>query len=231
MKEKLRFVFLMAISLTLITIALTWPDVATYADASESRSSEACDDCNILEERRSNGSQTVVWERGDQRSIFTEHNIEDWEDLVAYKEEARQRHAWASTGKQFFAAITFTSPLTSEEVEDLLKNVEVVRLRYISNPWGGGETIYPPDLERLTHLEQSVGESQSELNGIEDFVLVEGFVAAKVYLHANEIQELTNDERVFLVDIGAVDLAQKYGDATVWVDDVYYEYEKYGDDS
>ena len=44
---------------------------------------------------------------------------------------------------------------------------------------------------------------------------------------AAALQSLQNDARVFLVDVGAVELLDQYPEASITVDDISYRYNKY----
>lgn len=182
------------------------------------------DQRKILEQLESDVEHTVAFEARGKIIILTEPQIESEQDLLVYKSNAMRRLASLSSTSAQAAAVTFTSPLAIEEVESILGEVEIHRLRFVSKPFGGGKVSYPPATE---NMEPSVAQYMEEHNGANDFRLVDGYVAAEIRGTTASLQSLQKSEYVFLVDVGAVELREKYPEATIRVDDVYYRYNKY----
>ncbi len=185
------------------------------------------DQIKVLEQLESDVEHTAVFERSGQVVILTESQIESEEDLLAYKSNAMRRFASLSPTDTQIAAVTFISPLAIEEVESILGKVEIRRLRFVSKPFGGGKLSYPPAAE---NMELSIAEHMKEHHGVNDFRLVDGYVAAEIQGTTTSLQSLQESEHVFLVDVGAVELREKYKEATIMVGDVYYRYNNFIDE-
>lgn len=97
----------------------------------------------------------------------------------------------------------------------------------MSAPFGGGQLSYPPVKENLESLETSIQANAAQIKKLTDFKLIEGYVAAEVYGTPAILKAINRHEQVFVVDVGAVNLAQKYANAFVKVEDIYYQYNKY----
>jgi hypothetical protein len=205
----------------IVTILMLWT-MALPAGATDPGVN--CDQCKVLQSLQAKGENTVAFEKEGQVVILTEPRVESKNDLLAYKQNAIHRLASLSASSRHAAAVTFTGPLSLQEVEKALSEVEVQRLRYVSEPSGGGKTSYPPT---TADMEQSIAAYMKEQNGSQDFRLVAGYVAAEVYGIGADLRSLQENEFVFLVDVGAVELLDKYPGAIMMVDDVYYRYKKY----
>ncbi len=188
-----------------------------------------CDECEILEFLDLGFEHTSVLRKRGRLMVVTEPRINSPQDLTAYKGNSRLRlmSLPPSAGTERKAAVTFTAPLTLNEVEDLLSNVTIHRLRYVSHPRGGGKVSYPLPTDNVQHLETAITEDMREREGIRDFRLIDGFVAAEVQGHVVGLQSLQNDARVFLVDVGAVEFLDQYPGASIRVDDISYRYNKF----
>ncbi len=194
------------------------------AKGSAVNTTENCAQCNVLKQIESDVEQTVVFEKRGKIVILTEPRIENMEDLLAYKSQAMHRLNSLPPESFQTASVTFIGPLTIEEVEKILDGVDIRRLRFVSKPFGGGELSYPPV---TGNMEQSVTKYMIEHNGIDDFRLIEGYVAAEIQGATAVLQSIQKKAHVFLVDVGAIEMHKEYREATIMVDDIYYRYEKY----
>ncbi|MGH9856397.1 MAG: hypothetical protein ACRD4B_01005 [Acidobacteriota bacterium] len=185
-----------------------------------------CAKCRVLKEKETDVERVTVFERNDAVIAMIEPKIESKEDLLAYKANAMSRLALGSSSSTRFAAVTFTSLLTIKEMEDLLKDTVILRLRYVSRPFGGGEMSYPSPPENIERLERSIragGRTPSS------FQLVDGYVAADIQGTLSNLRALQHDERSFLVDVGPVEALLDHQEGKIFVRDVYYRYNKYSD--
>ena len=66
-------------------------------------------------------------------------------------------------------------------------------------------------------------------NNIENFRLIKGVIALCVFDDVEKISELNREEEIYLVDVGPIDIAEKYrGDkeAIIRLSDIFYFLEK-----
>jgi hypothetical protein len=82
------------------------------------------------------------------------------------------------------------------------------------------------DGEQLSHLQETIAEKEKVLNGIGDFSLVDGITSFVGGVHRENVISLYDDARVFIADIGPIELYR--GDVTyAFWDDVSDSVQKY----
>lgn len=150
--------------------------------------------------------------------IGVEPKTETREDLVSYRKKCIRRFKYyidsGHAGERVSAGITFAKPLAEEEVVEIANSsgFSIGSLSYISTD-GGGVTPYPINHERMAAMEGRLAEFESTYNNITDFVLIVGFVSARVLLEPNS--KLLENNNLYLVDIGPVEFLEAYPDAII----------------
>ncbi len=93
---------------------------------------------------------------------------------------------------------------------------------------GKGQLHYETmaDGEQLSRLEQGLAAKEKELNSIADYELVKGITNFVGGIHRDEVIKMFDDPRVFLADIGPIDLYQGEVQYAYW-DDVSELVQKY----
>jgi hypothetical protein len=94
----------------------------------------------------------------------------------------------------------------------LVKNEDklIVNTVRFHSTTGKGQLSYETmsDAEQLVALEQQLAAKEEELNGITEYQLVSGIVSLLGGIHRDDVMTLNDDPRVFLADIGPIDLYQ-----------------------
>ncbi len=93
---------------------------------------------------------------------------------------------------------------------------------------GRGQLHYETmaDGEQLSRLQETIAEKEKALNGIDDFSLVDGITSFVGGVHRENVISLYDDARVFIADIGPIELYR--GDVTyAFWDDVSDSVQKY----
>jgi hypothetical protein len=152
---------------------------------------------------------------------------------MVYRNKNLQRLATISEDEKVAAVVTFIRPLTEEEVKSVLGKVAIGSVKFKSYPEGVGEIPFPlDDKERrmLLIYEKEIGDKMKKLNGISEFRLIDGYIAARIFGNKHELQRISEDPRVFDVNIGPVEFRSIYPNSKILcVDDIFYELEKFKD--
>ncbi len=122
------------------------------------------------------------------------------------------------------------SPSTHLAKAELVKGVDtlVVSTVRFHSTTGAGQLSYETmsDPGQLAGLEQGMAANEEELNGITEYELVTGIVSLLGGVHRDEVMRLNDDPRVFLADIGPIDMYR--GDvAYAYWDDLSEEVARY----
>jgi len=167
----------------------------------------------------------------NQTFIGSSPKITSEEDLISYQQKLVERLNYfinSSYSRQsIFTTLTFSNPLTEEEVVGIAQSsgFEILSLRYISTD-GGGEIPYPIDHERLAEMELRIAEFERAYNNITNFVLIKGFVSARVLI-SNISAALQSNGNFFAIDVGPVEFLQLYPDAIIIPGrSLFYRYNK-----
>lgn len=163
--------------------------------------------------------------------IDVDPKVETKENLISYREKSIKRIKYyidtGHSGERLTAEITFARPLTEEEVVEIanISGFRISSLSFISTV-GGGVAPYPLDHERLAMEEKEIGESQRAHNNVTDFVLIKGFVSARVL--AEVTPKLLANNNIYLVDIGPVEFLEVYPEAHIGSGrSLFYSYNKF----
>ncbi len=163
------------------------------------------------------------------------HSTADWQ---AYATRAQERLQQAQDPNQYIATITFSHPLTLEELEAFVQRngLHPVSVRFASKPEGAGQLAYPVtevDLAELAQQEAFLKEQFAQAKKDdpstivpEDFTLVAGFISITVQDSGKRLKAL-GDPAVVLVDVGPVDFLSRTG-ITGPAKDVYFEWSAFG---
>ncbi len=160
----------------------------------------------------------TVSQKNGKTYISSEPKTESAEILRSFRQKLIERQAYLlgspHVNDEIITTVTFSNPLTEEELEEVAENsgYQILSVRYIST-LGGGIAPFPLDHEKLVQIEKELAESQKKYNNIENFVLLKGFVAARVVLPS--ITALNENNNAFLVDVGPVEFLDLYPDATI----------------
>ena len=168
---------------------------------------------------------TLIEQEGFAFLVST-HFLENISDLVAYRELQNQRLQDLEGSDPRLAMVTFKLPLSLESVEQILADLNIVSLRYVSAPEGGGQLPHPIDEEAFSTLRQWEERLRGRFG--EDFQILAGFTAAEVAAPPARLREIAADHRVAVVDPGPTDLLDQIQDAIAFSEnDTAFEYEAF----
>jgi len=160
----------------------------------------------------------------DKASVIPD--IQSKDELLLFVSENKKRLYSLKDGEIVSATITFSRPLSKDEVLKLLgPNIKILAVRYKSHPEGIGQLPYPMEVnesEELMFLERDLRQNLGE-----EFKLIEGFISAKVIAPKEELIRISKSKDVFDVNIGPRDVAEKHEIKQMMIEDVWWYYEKY----
>ncbi|ALV62616.1 hypothetical protein ADU37_CDS09170 [Thermococcus sp. 2319x1] len=160
----------------------------------------------------------------DKASVIPD--IHSKEELLLFVRENKKRLYSLKDGEVVSATITFSRPLSKEEVLELLgSNVKILAVRYKSYPEGIGQLPYPMEVNESKEL--MLLEKDLRQNFGEEFKLIEGFISTKVVAPKEELIRISKSRDVFDVNIGPKATLDGYGVKYVTIEDVWWKYEKY----
>lgn len=155
--------------------------------------------------------------------------------------------------KKVYGVVTFKNPLSEYEVLSILNesNIAAHAVEYISYPEGVGIHPWPisdNDRTLLKDLEKSIIEHMKILNegphkdkvknktnmrpinnhNFGDFKLIDGYITIYITGYPKDIIKLSKNPKVYVVDVGPIELLNNYPDAAIYPSKgIYYEYKKY----
>jgi len=162
--------------------------------------------------------------------IKEEPYINSTTNLMTYKKfkvKELEEMLTITNQSDFRAIVTFNRPISTPKLKKLKKKhkLKIGMIRYESTV-GGGEMPYDmlEDKKVLNDLESKTAELQKEYKNITNFKLMEGFSAMKAKVPRDEVMNLQNDSKVFLVDLGPKEVhISKYNKTSAsWRDLAFY---------
>jgi hypothetical protein len=119
---------------------------------------------------------------------------------------------------------------THLEKAEIVKDVDKIIASVIkfNSTTGKGQLHYETlaDEQQLKQLESELAKQESEQNSIEDYELVKGITSFGGGVHRTDVMNLYDDPRVFIADIGPIDLYEGSVQFARW-DDVSELVERY----
>lgn len=178
-------------------------------------------------------------------------------ELMEFKQKSLERVNALQNGVINYRVIaTFSKELNEEEVSELSEIASIYRLKYVASPEGTGAIGFPIEEEERDYLQRLEGTIRSKMSDCSDldkklskidsseretakkslqsqcdsyknFKLVKGFVASDVVASKEELLNLFQHPNILTIDVGPVELLQRYPNAIVKPSkDIWYEYSK-----
>lgn len=170
--------------------------------------------------------------RNGRLLVVSEPKISSYKELSAYVERANKRLMIALKKKtKSIIVITTKRPLPLDKIRSMERKYSL-NILFIKIRSSDGGTVYsrwPPDFEWLSKLESYLSKELKRRNNIENFRLIKGVIALYVFGDVEKISKLNREEEIYLVDVGPIDIAEKYrGDkeAIIRLSDIFYYLEK-----
>jgi hypothetical protein len=183
-------------------------------------------------------------ESRDELMMYRELKIAEAAEILAITEEASKERpyypaiitlAQPLTLAQFNELVAHYNPSIQKSLSamgssksaqlgkaELVKGVDklVVNAVRFNSTNGKGQLSYDTmaDGEQLASLEEGLAAKEQELNQIEDYQLVAGITSLVGGVHRDDVLSLHDDSRVFLADIGPIDLYEGSVDYALWDD-------------
>jgi hypothetical protein len=168
-----------------------------------------------------------IWQTNGQVFASSRPLINNTLDAALYRELIESRLSALPDSQILTAEVTFQAPLSLTQVESILGQGTVVSL--LGSDAGGstGRVSYPPD-NLPTGFQQEFNQLFESISGgtPAPSLSFDHYIAAEVRASTLQLRAITQEERIFIVDVGPVDLVSDFPDGNFsTIKDVSYDYE------
>jgi hypothetical protein len=129
----------------------------------------------------------------------------DATSLENYRARAIERIRQLSPSAVVFASVTFNRPISTNEIDHILREVSPEVLGFRSFPDGKGMIPYGNGGDsidkKLEGLEREISVHMKTLNGVDNFRILNGYVSARVRGSVADLGEILKNRNVYLVDV------------------------------
>ena len=170
---------------------------------------------------------STIWQANGQVFALSRPLINSARDAALFQELLKSRLNSLPDDQILTAEITFKVPLSLTDVESLLGQGNIVSLLGSGDGGSSGRVAYPPEDVPAVVQEDFSRVFESISGGTPAPSLsFDHYVAAKVSASALVLRALAQEERVFTVDVGPIDLIRDFPNGSFSsLKDVSYDYE------